>query len=859
MPIIVRAPRMGHCISEIAVKACCKYLQHTFTTGFVKRRKYRHRATSVQSLVSGAALQVLAASTCCIQLCARHSHLAMKKHTFTTICLLSVLSPLARAQNPAPARQFDFGNVAAPNFISVQTQTFSAPRGFGWLNADLLLRDRNAPDDLRRDFVWGHQPATFRISGLKAGRYKLTIISGDASYGDHRTRARIAGAPKLPLLEPAINEFVTLTATVMCGETCDIVFDSPIENWNVNALSLEPTTENLPPMISKESVKPAWNVSESDPTQPLLNQFLHDTTAPKDFRATQLSRADYLKLIAGGIDFWKTQQNAQGAIIDPYKKAEWQYSTPAYAHAAAALVVWNGRDDLLESAARAMDWATLRLGERKAANGHEDFYTPMLAHALRLLKPRVPAERAARWEANLQFDPNKIYRVAYGSNNWNVVSLAGEALLQKMGVRKQNTDYVEKSLAAQIRHFDSPHGLYLEGPLAYDHFPRLWLADLVADGYAGEYSAQLTETLRRAALTSLFMQSPSGELPAGGRSAHHQWNEAEQCVTYEVFAARALQDGDAQLASVYKRAAHLALSSMGRWVRPSGEMQIVKNWVDPAKNHAYEGYSAHSQYNLLPMSMLALAYERAASTEQVAEKPAPADVGGFVLDLPELHKVFANASGTYVQIDTSADHHYDATGLIRIHSKNLAPQLGPSDSVLAQPSYRVPANSPKTQNTGVGVAWKGKDGNWHRLGELSNEQIQKVEVKTITATPQRAEFEVIYSGDLFGIAQITEHYALSAGRVELTTELQNYNGALRYVWPILADDGRSKSAISVNDKTVSVAQTGSEIAQTFAATGAQSVRVEDELYPNHNGWARLGVAEFAGGGKITLVMESKRN
>ena len=780
----------------------------------------------------------------------------MKRHAFTIVVLLGVFSPFACAQNALPARHFDFGDSATPNFTSLQTQKFSPQRGFGWLdNENLAVRDRSAPDELRRDFVWGQEAATFRISNLKAGRYKLTIICGDANFGNHRTRVRIAGAPELPLLEPMTNEFATLTATINCGEACDITFDSPSENWIVNALSLEPTTENFLPMISQEAIKTVWTVPNPDPTQPLLEQFRH-SAPPQDFRATELSRADYLKLIAGEIDFWKIQQNAQGAIIDPYKKVEWQYSTPAYAHAAAALVAWKGRDDLLESAARAMDWATRNLSQRTAANAHEDFYTPMLAHALRLLKPRVEAARAARWEAELQFDPSQIYRSGFGGNNWNIVALSGETLLQNIGVRTQHTDYVEKSLAAQIHVFDSPHGLYLEGPMAYDHFPRLWLADLLADGYDGAYHAELAETLRRAAVTSLFMQSPWGELPSGGRSAQHQWNEAEQCVTYEVFAARALQGGDAELAAVYKRAAHLALASMERWVRPSGEMQIVKNWVDPGKGHAYEGYSAHSQYNLLPMSMLAIAYERAASTENIAEKPAPADIGGFVLDVPKLHKVFANASGTYLEIDTAADHHYDATGLIRVQMKNLAPQLGPSDSILAKPTYHVPADSPKTQNTGVGVAWQNGQGEWHRLGELSKEQIQKIEVKTLQATPQLVEFEVIYSGDLFGVAQIVEHYALSAGRVELTTEVPNYAGPLRYVWPILADDGRTKSIIRVDDKTVHALQNGVIMPQTFAATGAQSVRVEPGLYPNHNGWARLGVAEFPRGGKITLIVQS---
>jgi hypothetical protein len=341
------------------------------------------------------------------------------------------------------------------------------------------------------------------------------------------------------------------------------------------------------------AVQRGWRpvLSWPDPTRPLLERFRQATAAhaPVDFRPTGLTRADYLRLIAGEVDFWKQHQDANGAILDPYRKIEWQYSTPAFAHAAAALVTWAHRKDLLGPAAKAMDWAVHTLSERKAANGHEDFFAPMLAHAFPLLKPSVAPERAARWEAELrQFDPFKTYRAAPGANNWNVVALSGEALFQQSNLRDRDNRFVADSLAAQGRHFGSPYGLYLEGPMAYDHFPRLWAGDMIAHGYDGPSSRELSEVLRRAAITSLFMQSPWGELPAGGRSAHHQWNEAEQCVTYEIYAARALKEGDVQLAGIYKRAAHLALGSMRRWVRPGGEMQILKNWVDPAQGHAFE-------------------------------------------------------------------------------------------------------------------------------------------------------------------------------------------------------------------------------------------------------------------------------
>jgi hypothetical protein len=293
---------------------------------------------------------------------------------------------------------------------------------------------------------------------------------------------------------------------------------------------------------------------------------------------------------------------------------------------------------------------------------------------------------------------------------------------------------------------------------------------------------------------------------------------------------------------------------MQRWVRPSGEMQIVKNWVDPEKRHGFEGYSGNTQYNLLPMSMLALACEQGETTESLKEKPAPADVGGFVFEIPELHKIFANAGGTYVEIDSRADSHYDATGLIRVHIPGIPPQIGPSDSVLAHPAYKADGQHPDA-SCGAGVSWRDGAGKWQRLGDMDNRKLAANAVLSdIAAAPAKVSFTVTYAGNLPGAAKITERYTLTPGRVELVTKLDDYTGPLRYEWPVLADDGKVKSSISVQGKTIVVSQDGGKAAQTFTASGADKVEVSEDRFPNHNGWARIATAEFSNGGEITLVI-----
>jgi hypothetical protein len=237
-------------------------------------------------------------------------------------------------------------------------------------------------------------------------------------------------------------------------------------------------------------------------------------------------------------------------------------------------------------------------------------------------------------------------------------------------------------------------------------------------------------------------------------------------VTYEIYAAKFVADGDKEMAGVFKRASHLALQSMQRWQRPSGEMWIVKNRADPKDFHGYESYSSHSQYNLLPMAMLSIAYDYAGKTDDVAEQITPAEVGGFVLDIDApFNKVIANAGGMYIELDVAADPSHNATGLLRVHKKNFHPQLGPSEGLITSNTEKYPEGSPRTI-AAIGGAWQDVNGGWKRLAEFPEKAITSTSVIDVKAEPNHVSFTVVYNGYFSGPKFVAEHYVITPEQVE---------------------------------------------------------------------------------------------
>jgi hypothetical protein len=281
---------------------------------------------------------------------------------------------------------------------------------------------------------------------------------------------------------------------------------------------------------------------------------------------------------------------------------------------------------------------------------------------------------------------------------------------------------------------------------------------------------------------------------------------------------------------------------MHRWRRPSGELWIVKNRMDPAVRHGYESYSFHSQYNLLTAAMLAVAWARA--SDDIAYAPDPARVGGFAFAIqPAFHKVFANVVPFFLEVDTGADRRYNPTGILRVHRVGVRPETF-SDGVSAAASYQLPVKP--SRSIALGPEWRDTSGGWHALADHGREDLDPAEVALVSASAKRVEMRITYRGRLRGGATaVGEHVVLTPERVEVEHRVDGGVEAVRQCWPMLATDGRTPSTIIVTERSASVSREGSGFTFEALTDGAVVSRL-GVSEPCRNGLMDACVAQVPG-------------
>ncbi|WP_066631046.1 hypothetical protein [Labilibacter marinus] len=549
---------------------------------------------------------------------------------------------------------------------------------------------------------------------------------------------------------------------------------------------------------------------------------------------TGLTKNDYLKVIEGQVKVMQTYQNEKGGIVDPVRKKELYYTTPCYAHSVSVLASSGYTKDtaLIESGMKALDNACGHLKNQWAPGNHGDFFTWPVLFAYRHLKSFADSTRLKNWTESIAgIKPEKFY--AYHRNysmNWNLVHAAGEFLRYKEGFT--DVHYVDTCLHHQKKHITA-EGMYKEwgDPLAYDLFSRHYLTGMLALGYQGEHLDYYSNNMTKGAWMSLFMQSPTGELPTGYRSTHHIWNEAEQAMLFEIFAQQYKLAGQDGIAGSFKRAAMLSLQNIKGWIRPDGSGYAVKNKFPIEKRQGYESYTAHSTYNMLATSMLAQAYEFAANID---EGICPADMGGYILPVKSFHKVFASLNGSYIEYDTKGDQKYNPTGILRVHLKGTSPQLGPSDGIAAMWNQ-------EGTSIALGPSWQNNEGDWISLAQ---QKVEPTEVKVLEESKDRVAFKVVYV--LTDSVKIQETISIENNVAFVKDSIVGVKGNTKLTWPMLVDDGETKSEVNSSANTIRLMKGNEGIQLKVLSKSKPIIHIPNQTYNHRNGMAKVAEIQIDG-------------
>jgi hypothetical protein len=601
---------------------------------------------------------------------------------------------------------------------------------------------------------------------------------------------------------------------------------------------------------------------------------------PPGWNPTGVTRERYLDQMEAILMEAKDWVDAQGRVIDPFAKKETGQASPRFASPGAILLHFGRAPEIRDAVFRSMGYCCRVLPSGQAKENSPDFWMRELVTAYMALETVATPEQLRKWAEGLAaVEPERIYtRVSPDGTtlatlgNWAIYAAAGEAMREAAGLKPSagaflwGNAFYDRYVGAQLGEFTA-NGMYRDpgDPITYDVATRLQVACGLAFGYDGKHRSELEELLRRGGLTTLLFASPDGYCPYGGRSAAFNFREIILTALCEL-EARRYRTSDPRLAGAFKRQAHRSFLSVQRWLAELKPWRHIKNGFPPEAGHGLDSYGHYSVYSLLAASCLGLATVFADDT--IAETPCPAEIGGFAFELaPAFHKVFANCQGTYLEIDTAADPHYDATGLGCFTFEGVPLELGLGMPFAApmqkwgRPAISIASEfvQPATP-VAIGPAWQSGE-RWISLASLVSKEGSAAGVaptsrlEVLEETPSAVEIRLSYAHD--GMA-IVQDYRLERGSVAIKSQVSAEGkpvSKLRFTVPLLVTDGGSRSRIAApRDGLASVSYLG----HTYQVRHGPPVKASlgEELYANRHGVYRSLVLE-TDGGEMNLELNLK--
>ena len=313
-----------------------------------------------------------------------------------------------------------------------------------------------------------------------------------------------------------------------------------------------------------------------------------------------------------------------------------------------------------------------------------------------------PKERTDRWRASLSsIDPYTCYNVfttdpSVRKGNWAAFSAISEQMRVYASLGG-NEKFVSDQIGSQLLAFDE-NGMYRDPhePMVYDLVTRLQLSLCLRYGYRGPGAEKLDALLEKAGLLTLRMQSVTGEIPYGGRSAQYLHNEAMLAAVAEYEAERYRLRGDAETEAKFRRCADRACAELSKCLSEPERISHIKNQYDRDSRFGCEQYGYFKKYMVTAASNLYLAALSAgASSVAVIPSSAPDNDDPDVFETTEyFHKVFLRAGDYCAEYDTKADPHYDASGLGRVHRRGVTSAVCLSVPAAVEPNYKISSENP---------------------------------------------------------------------------------------------------------------------------------------------------------------------
>lgn len=456
------------------------------------------------------------------------------------------------------------------------------------------------------------------------------------------------------------------------------------------------------------------------------------------------------------------------------------------------------REDLYHSFCEMMDFCCESIPKVKAAN---DFSVREIIFCLMALEERntVPEEKLNEWKQKLAtIDPESCYskfakQPTDKVNNWACFTAVSEYMRHYIGLC-DSLEFIDIQIASQLQPFDE-NGMYRDpnNPMVYDLVPRDLFSMLLHFGYRGKYYEEIDRYLKKAGLLTLQMQSVSGEIPFGGRSAQFLYTEALLAIVSEYEARRYAAESDFETASKFKKAVEKAIDNIEMWLerKPIGH---VKNYFPLESRYGCEKYAYFDKYMITVASYLYCAYllcdDSIPESQDFKTEP-------YVFSTSEhFHKSFLYSNGYFLEFDTAADRHYDASGLGRVHKDGAPSAICLSLPCTATPKYKIDIEDAVDLSLCAGADIKGKL-------HFATDESAYYEVISLSCDDHAGYADVCCT--LFGEKKLQTKYMVDENGVSISV---SGDGRIAHMIPAFCFDGEEETKIAHDEHQLTVEYRG---------------------------------------------------